>query len=261
MPFLCYKCNKVIYHGSPEFHNIFCRRKFRNNYRNNYNNNYYNNRIDNNVRNRNNGRNYHINNNWNSSRRNNYNNNYRNQNNNYNYRNNYRTNRINRNYFYRNNNHNDNNTNDSNELRHSLNRILDLLNNNVLSFNINNLLNTGNNNEINNDDNNSHLSQNINDSNSWIHPALSEDEDNSSDLNDGLDEDLINSFPKTKIEDIGKLKEKKCIICLDEFKNGDENTTVPCFHIFHPHCINKWLEKHNICPICKTEFNKVKNNF
>ena len=261
MPFLCYKCNKVIYHGSPEFHNIFCKRKFRNNYRNNYNNNYhnnyYNNRIDNNNRNRNYGRNYHINNNWTPNIRNNYINNYRNQNKNYNYRNNYRTNRINRNYFYRNNNHNDNNNNESNELRHALNRVLDLLNNYDLSFDTNNLLNTGNNNEINNVDNNSHLSQN----NSWIHQSFSDNEDNSSDLNDGLDEDLINSFPKTKIEDIGKLKEKKCIICLDEFKNGDENTTVPCFHIFHPHCINKWLEKHNICPICKTEFNKVKNNF
>ena len=70
----------------------------------------------------------------------------------------------------------------------------------------------------------------------------------------GLDEEIINSFPKSIVDDINKLEEKKCVICLEEFKNGDEKTTVPCFHIFHPNCINEWFKKHDTCPICKTKF-------
>jgi len=95
-----------------------------------------------------------------------------------------------------------------------------------------------------NDNNNSNLNN------------LSENLDEDSNISDGngLDENIINSFPKTIIDDINKLKEKQCIICLEEFKKGDEQKTVPCFHVFHSDCINKWLTKNNSCPICKTEF-------
>ena len=106
--------------------------------------------------------------------------------------------------------------------------------------------------------NNNYNNDNDNDNNSNLN-NLNDNFDEDSSLSDengnGLDDDIINSFPKTIIEDENKLKEKQCVICLEEFKTGDEQTTVPCFHVFHPDCINKWLTKNNSCPICKTEFN------
>lgn len=53
----------------------------------------------------------------------------------------------------------------------------------------------------------------------------------------------------TRTENLGYLT--KCMICLDEFKNGDELKTLPCLHIYHQQCIEHWLGLDNSCPICK----------
>ena len=79
---------------------------------------------------------------------------------------------------------------------------------------------------------------------------------------DGLDEDIIQSYPISKIKDINKLDEekKKCLICLDNFKNNDDSIILPCIHIFHAECIKKWLKNKNSCPICKSKIDN-NNNF
>uniref|UniRef100_A0A915CPD6 RING-type domain-containing protein n=1 Tax=Ditylenchus dipsaci TaxID=166011 RepID=A0A915CPD6_9BILA len=43
---------------------------------------------------------------------------------------------------------------------------------------------------------------------------------------------------------------EKCIICLEKniFKDFKE---IPCSHVFHEKCIEKWLEKHFNCPMCR----------
>ena len=76
---------------------------------------------------------------------------------------------------------------------------------------------------------------------------------------DGLDEDMIKQYPSSKIKDINKLTEdkKRCSICLENFKNGDDSIILPCIHIFHAECIKKWMKKKNACPICKS---KIDNN-
>jgi len=51
-------------------------------------------------------------------------------------------------------------------------------------------------------------------------------------------------------EDLSSDK-KDCVICLEEFKNGDEVITLPCFHLYHKKCISDWLKLNNACPICK----------
>jgi hypothetical protein len=41
-----------------------------------------------------------------------------------------------------------------------------------------------------------------------------------------------------------------CAICMENYKEGDMVKDLPCKHIFHPACINKWLETHQNCPTC-----------
>jgi hypothetical protein len=43
-----------------------------------------------------------------------------------------------------------------------------------------------------------------------------------------------------------------CIICFEDFKDGDNVTTLPCNkkHSFHEKCIKNWLEQKNTCPLC-----------
>ena len=74
-----------------------------------------------------------------------------------------------------------------------------------------------------------------------------------SDKYEGLDHKIIENFPISKIKDINKLDEekKKCLICLENFKIGENTIILPCIHIFHSNCIKKWMEKNNKCPICK----------
>ena len=67
------------------------------------------------------------------------------------------------------------------------------------------------------------------------------------------DEEILNELPETQIEDVNKLdpEKKNCIICLEDFKNGDKAIILPCIHIFHNECIKNWLKTQNTCPICK----------
>jgi len=47
-------------------------------------------------------------------------------------------------------------------------------------------------------------------------------------------------------------EQTKCLICLDEFGDGDDIKTLPCLHIYHQKCIERWLGTDNSCPVCKT---------
>ena len=43
----------------------------------------------------------------------------------------------------------------------------------------------------------------------------------------------------------------KCMICLNDYAIGDVVKTLPCFHMFHPDCINEWLGRSKLCPLCR----------
>ena len=64
---------------------------------------------------------------------------------------------------------------------------------------------------------------------------------------------IVSELPETKIDDINKLDndKKNCVICMEDFKNGDKITNLPCLHMFHTNCIQSWLKTQNTCPICK----------
>ncbi|CAL0333764.1 unnamed protein product [Lupinus luteus] len=43
-----------------------------------------------------------------------------------------------------------------------------------------------------------------------------------------------------------------CSICLDDLSIGSEATRMPCSHVYHNHCIVKWLKTCNTCPLCRS---------
>jgi hypothetical protein len=67
-----------------------------------------------------------------------------------------------------------------------------------------------------------------------------------------VSQEIINQLPEFEV-DVSKLDDEKknCVICLQDFNNGDKATILPCIHIFHTECIKNWLENENTCPICK----------
>ncbi|OIW09269.1 hypothetical protein TanjilG_01240 [Lupinus angustifolius] len=44
-----------------------------------------------------------------------------------------------------------------------------------------------------------------------------------------------------------------CCICLAKYENNDELRELPCSHLFHKECIDKWLKINALCPLCKSE--------
>lgn len=44
-----------------------------------------------------------------------------------------------------------------------------------------------------------------------------------------------------------------CPVCLDAFTKGDMVRQLPCRHLFHSHCISKWVQRANRCPLCQHE--------
>lgn len=54
-------------------------------------------------------------------------------------------------------------------------------------------------------------------------------------------------------EDLGKVK--VCAICKEEFEVGEEGKELKCLLLYHPSCIESWLNIHNTCPVCRFEVN------
>ncbi|PXF42347.1 E3 ubiquitin-protein ligase RNF12 [Gracilariopsis chorda] len=44
----------------------------------------------------------------------------------------------------------------------------------------------------------------------------------------------------------------KCAICLGPYEQGESVRHLTCNHAFHAECVDIWLEKRSLCPICKT---------
>ena len=48
----------------------------------------------------------------------------------------------------------------------------------------------------------------------------------------------------------------ECILCLDAYETGQRVRTLPCDHVFHQHCIDRWLfescsPEKRVCPVCR----------
>ncbi|KAH7857149.1 hypothetical protein Vadar_009625 [Vaccinium darrowii] len=59
-------------------------------------------------------------------------------------------------------------------------------------------------------------------------------------------------------EERGQRSHMECAVCLESFKVGEMCRLLPnCQHSFHAQCIDSWLSKTAICPVCRTGVNLV----
>ncbi|XP_052201990.1 E3 ubiquitin-protein ligase ATL6-like [Diospyros lotus] len=74
----------------------------------------------------------------------------------------------------------------------------------------------------------------------------------------GLDPAVIETFPTFVYSAVKGLKIGKgaleCAVCLNEFEEEETLRLIPkCDHVFHPDCIDAWLDAHVTCPVCRAD--------
>ncbi|KAH6835826.1 hypothetical protein C2S53_006581 [Perilla frutescens var. hirtella] len=72
----------------------------------------------------------------------------------------------------------------------------------------------------------------------------------------GVDKTIIESLPFFKFSSLKGSKEGlECAVCLSRFEDTELLRLLPkCRHAFHMNCIDKWLENHSSCPLCRYKF-------
>ena len=74
-------------------------------------------------------------------------------------------------------------------------------------------------------------------------------------------ERVINNYNKDDNNDNNNLTEfinkqnnpknyKECVICLENMKYNEDLIMINCSHIYHKECIQQWLNRNSICPLC-----------
>jgi len=65
---------------------------------------------------------------------------------------------------------------------------------------------------------------------------------------------VCQSFKSAEGNELDEGEDKKCCsICLSDYKESEVVRIIPhCGHMFHIHCIDKWLRQQATCPICRT---------
>ncbi|KAF7639132.1 hypothetical protein Mgra_00001367 [Meloidogyne graminicola] len=66
---------------------------------------------------------------------------------------------------------------------------------------------------------------------------------------------ISNSYLPANEEDL--LKISQCLICWQHMKNARK---LPCSHIFHEHCLRRWLEQDSSCAVCRKSLSFNLNN-
>lgn len=71
----------------------------------------------------------------------------------------------------------------------------------------------------------------------------------------GLSADTIASLPSVnyKARSSQDGNTDQCVICRLDYEDGDSLVVLSCKHLYHPECINQWLQINKVCPICSCE--------
>lgn len=59
--------------------------------------------------------------------------------------------------------------------------------------------------------------------------------------------ECLKKIPTIKIVEI----DDECVVCLETFKLEEEVKKLPCNHIYHIKCLEKWMQNSTTCPKCR----------
>ena len=50
-----------------------------------------------------------------------------------------------------------------------------------------------------------------------------------------------------------KIIHHECLICLEEFNEGETVSLIKCGHMYHTQCVYSWFVNSKTCPLCDQE--------
>lgn len=102
----------------------------------------------------------------------------------------------------------------------------------------------------NDDDNDNENNSNNNNRDLYIDDLLRDDDDLLFEKEDT--QEILRYIPTSIVKEVKRTNDNnKCVICLSEFQVGEKESLLPCLHIFHSECIEKWIGEKKWCPVCK----------
>lgn len=71
----------------------------------------------------------------------------------------------------------------------------------------------------------------------------------------GASQTVINAASNVFEVDVNRLAadSRTCSICQCDFETGEQARSLPCFHIFHKECVDRWLATNKTCPVCRAD--------
>lgn len=62
---------------------------------------------------------------------------------------------------------------------------------------------------------------------------------------------ILEKLPTRIITNEENKENNQCVICLNEYKMGEEVKETQCKHKYHKECIKDWFKENNTCPTCR----------
>lgn len=66
----------------------------------------------------------------------------------------------------------------------------------------------------------------------------------------GMSEEDLTHLPSTRYLPSALPRDTTCAVCLCEVEEGEEIRQLTCRHMYHRPCIDSWLRKRGVCPLC-----------
>ena len=86
-----------------------------------------------------------------------------------------------------------------------------------------------------------------------FHGSGDETPGDDSNLEEDDEDEELNGFEEFNGFDEGE--QRACAICMDDFEQGDLRKNPPCLHGYHAACVDSWLKRNGLCPVCRHRIN------
>lgn len=69
----------------------------------------------------------------------------------------------------------------------------------------------------------------------------------------GMTKNEIDQLPCYRFSRSEPDEQAVCVVCQTDFEQRQNIRALPCNHVFHAKCVDKWLKNNRTCPICRND--------